>query len=188
MSLEKRLRADAEADARGASSLDVAAFISRTLAALGIVTKAADPGTAQPAARSCPFPVPAATSTGDDGPMAHEPLAAASLPCPDGCADPLSVHSADLGCWLCDCLYGRTVPGLTSAVSPGQFEPITLDAAGVRPGQVPDGTTASRCRGCGETRLHYPADPRDPWKKHLDYCGGGQYPAGSGDILGEAAQ
>jgi hypothetical protein len=28
-------------------------------------------------------------------------------PCPGGCGHPLTVHSADLGCWLCDCTYGR---------------------------------------------------------------------------------
>ena len=29
------------------------------------------------------------------------------LPCPKGCPDPLTVHSQDLGCWLCDCTYGQ---------------------------------------------------------------------------------
>jgi hypothetical protein len=28
-------------------------------------------------------------------------------PCPRGCEHPLTVHSADLGCWLCDCTHGR---------------------------------------------------------------------------------
>jgi hypothetical protein len=35
------------------------------------------------------------------------PLADRPAPCPDGCGHPLTVHSADLGCWLCDCVYGR---------------------------------------------------------------------------------
>jgi hypothetical protein len=41
-----------------------------------------------------------------DGPR---PLADEPLPCPDGCEHPLTVHSADLGCWLCDCTHGREV-------------------------------------------------------------------------------
>jgi hypothetical protein len=28
-------------------------------------------------------------------------------PCPAGCTDDLTVHGADLGCWLCDCTHGR---------------------------------------------------------------------------------
>jgi hypothetical protein len=35
------------------------------------------------------------------------PLSDRPVPCPDGCPHPLTVHSADLGCWLCDCTYGR---------------------------------------------------------------------------------
>jgi hypothetical protein len=27
--------------------------------------------------------------------------------CPAGCEHDLTVHSADLGCWLCDCTHGR---------------------------------------------------------------------------------
>lgn len=34
------------------------------------------------------------------------PLTGQAAPCPE-CSEPLSVHSADLGCWLCDCTYGR---------------------------------------------------------------------------------
>ncbi|WP_327591269.1 hypothetical protein OHA25_61090 (plasmid) [Nonomuraea sp. NBC_00507] len=29
------------------------------------------------------------------------------LPCPRDCGHGLDAHSADLGCWLCDCTYGR---------------------------------------------------------------------------------
>jgi hypothetical protein len=29
------------------------------------------------------------------------------LPCPRACPHPLTVHSTDLGCWLCDCTYGQ---------------------------------------------------------------------------------
>jgi hypothetical protein len=39
-------------------------------------------------------------------PLASEPGAT----CPDpyeGCGHDLTVHSADLGCWRCDCTYGR---------------------------------------------------------------------------------
>ncbi len=48
---------------------------------------------------------------------------------------------------------------------------------------VPEGTTASRCEGCGEIRLQYPGSLLDPWKKHFDYCaekkpGGGSPAAG----------
>jgi hypothetical protein len=40
------------------------------------------------------------------------PVPLGSGPCPAGCGDPgdphpLEVHSAELGCWLCDCTYGR---------------------------------------------------------------------------------
>jgi hypothetical protein len=103
--------------------------------------------------------------------MAPEPLAEGNLPCPDGCEHPLSAHSADLGCWLCDCLYGRAVPGLTSALEPGLFTPVPLSQVWDGPG-LPDGTTASKCRACGETRIHRPGDLTDPWKKHTDYCAG----------------
>ena len=35
---------------------------------------------------------------------------------------------------------------------------------------VPEGTTASRCAACGETRLSYPGDRADEWKHHFDSC------------------
>jgi hypothetical protein len=39
---------------------------------------------------------------------APQPLSAQiPLPCPRSCPHPLTVHSTDLGCWLCDCTYGR---------------------------------------------------------------------------------
>lgn len=44
------------------------------------------------------------------------PLPDIPAPCPDGCGHPLTVHSADLGCWLCDCVYGRQ-PRRATAVS-----------------------------------------------------------------------
>lgn len=40
-------------------------------------------------------------------PGAPVPLSDHPAPCPDGCEHPLTVHSADLGCWLCDCTHGR---------------------------------------------------------------------------------
>jgi hypothetical protein len=47
------------------------------------------------------------TDTGDAPiPLAGTP----GTPCPapyEGCDHDLTVHSADLGCWLCDCTYGR---------------------------------------------------------------------------------
>lgn len=99
------------------------------------------------------------------------PLSDTPVPCPERCEHPLTVHSADLGCWLCDCVYGRSAPGLTSALNPGRIISVPLAEAVDNPGSVPAGTTASRCLACGEIRLHYPGDPLDPWKKHLDYCG-----------------
>jgi hypothetical protein len=40
--------------------------------------------------------------------QSSEPLSpTVPLPCPRGCPHPLTVHSADLGCWLCDCTHGR---------------------------------------------------------------------------------
>lgn len=38
------------------------------------------------------------------------PLGEPGQPCPAGCDEDLSLHSADLGCWLCDCIYGRPAP------------------------------------------------------------------------------
>lgn len=38
------------------------------------------------------------------------------------------------------------------------------------PATVPEGTTASRCTRCGETRLSYPGDQTDQWKHHADHC------------------
>ncbi|MGH3426622.1 MAG: hypothetical protein ACRDQZ_03455 [Mycobacteriales bacterium] len=49
---------------------------------------------------------------------------------------------------------------------------ITLAEAGVDPASFPEGTSASRCTGCGESRLSYPGDLTDEWKKHFDYCDG----------------
>jgi hypothetical protein len=41
-------------------------------------------------------------------PAGSQPLSAQiPLPCPRGCPHPLTVHSADLSCWLCDCTHGR---------------------------------------------------------------------------------
>ena len=59
--------------------------------------------------------------------------------------------------------------GLTAALAEGVIQPC---AAPAEAGAVPEGTKASRCRACGETRLHYPGDTSDPWKKHFDYCDG----------------
>jgi hypothetical protein len=61
---------------------------------------------------------------------------------------------------------------MTEAVHPhGRIAGITLAAAGIDPASVPQGTTASRCTACGETRLHYPGDLADEWKHHFDHCG-----------------
>jgi hypothetical protein len=59
--------------------------------------------------------------------------------------------------------------GLTAALAEGAIQPCDVPAGA---GTVPEGTTASRCRSCGETRLHHPGDTTDPWKKHFDYCDG----------------
>jgi hypothetical protein len=53
----------------------------------------------------------------------------------------------------------------------GRIVSVTLAAAGTGPASVPEGTTASRCTACGETRLRYRGDPTDEWKHHFDYCG-----------------
>ena len=53
----------------------------------------------------------------------------------------------------------------------GRIVSVTLAAASIDPASVPEGTTASRCTACGETRLRYPGDPTDEWKHHFDYCG-----------------
>lgn len=48
------------------------------------------------------------------------------------------------------------------------IEPTVLDvetSAG-----FPEGTTASRCTGCGEVRISVPGDHSDEWKNHFDYC------------------
>lgn len=62
---------------------------------------------------------------------------------------------------------------LTADLAEGVIEPVAIPD---NCGPVPEGTTASRHRACGEIRLHYPGDLRDPWKKHFDYCAG-QAPA-----------
>jgi hypothetical protein len=103
--------------------------------------------------------------------VSPEPLQGTPAPCPGGCEHPLTAHSADLGCWLCDCVHGRPAPGLTSALNPGRIIPVPLAEAVEDPGAVPAGTTASRCLACDEVRLHYPGSPLDPWKKDFDYCG-----------------
>lgn len=41
------------------------------------------------------------------GEAAPVPLASQPILCPVACGHLLTVHSADLGCWLCDCTYGR---------------------------------------------------------------------------------
>lgn len=66
--------------------------------------------------------------------------------------------------------------GLTAELSGGVIEPAAIPDGS---GPLPAGTTASRCQGCGEVRLHYPGDLQDPWKKHFDYCdGAADAPAG----------
>jgi hypothetical protein len=59
--------------------------------------------------------------------------------------------------------------GLTADLPEGVIEPVAMPG---NYGPVPAGTTASRCQACGEIRLHYPGDLRDPWKKHFDHCAG----------------
>jgi hypothetical protein len=51
--------------------------------------------------------------------------------------------------------------------------PVDLAEVVADPATFPAGTRASRCRACGETRLHYPGDRTDEWKHHFDYCGEG---------------
>jgi hypothetical protein len=46
-----------------------------------------------------------------------------SLPCPHGCDHPLTVHSVPLGCWLCDCTYGRPVTGAAADAGEWTCEP-----------------------------------------------------------------
>jgi hypothetical protein len=48
-------------------------------------------------------------------------------PCPGGCGHPLTVHSADLGCWLCDCTYGRQPPPET-APEPSDWDTLRAEA------------------------------------------------------------
>lgn len=38
------------------------------------------------------------------------------------------------------------------------------------PDEYPEGTTASRCTGCGEVRVHIPGFTIDEWRKHFEYC------------------
>jgi hypothetical protein len=59
---------------------------------------------------------------------------------------------------------------LADALPPGPAAPA-----------VPDGTTASRCTGCGETRLSYPGDRTDEWKHHFDHCPRGDTITGGED-------
>lgn len=59
--------------------------------------------------------------------------------------------------------------GLTAELAKGMIRPDAIPAGS---GPLPAGTTASRCQGCGEIRLHYPGGLRDPWRKHFDTCEG----------------
>lgn len=59
--------------------------------------------------------------------------------------------------------------GLTAEPAEGVIQPCAVPAEA---GAVPEGTTASCCQACGETRLHFPGDTTDPWKKHFDHCDG----------------
>jgi len=59
--------------------------------------------------------------------------------------------------------------GLTADLAEGVIEPVAVPDDR---GPLAEGTTASRCRACGEIRLHHPGDLRDPWKKHFDHCPG----------------
>jgi hypothetical protein len=59
--------------------------------------------------------------------------------------------------------------GLTAEPAEGVIRPAAVPADY---GPVPAGTTASCCQACGEIRLHYPGDLRDPWKHHFDTCDG----------------
>ncbi len=44
----------------------------------------------------------------DDAPIPLADTPGTLCPAPyEGCDHDLTVHSADLGCWLCDCTYGR---------------------------------------------------------------------------------
>lgn len=36
--------------------------------------------------------------------------------------------------------------------------------------ELPEGSTASRCNACGETRVHRSDNRRDEWKHHFDHC------------------
>ena len=59
--------------------------------------------------------------------------------------------------------------GLTAELAEGVIQPVAMPDG---QGPLPEGTTASRCQACGEIRLHYPGDLRDPWKNHFDSCDG----------------
>lgn len=56
--------------------------------------------------REHPLSAPRQATRAGPVPLADMP----GTPCPSGyvgCDHDLTVHSADLGCWLCDCTYGR---------------------------------------------------------------------------------
>lgn len=77
-------------------------------------------------------------------------------------------------------LRGQARPDSSSVDHVGRMSPevsavivaIDLAEAIADTASVPEGTTASRCEGCGEIRLQYPMSLLDPWKKHFDYCAG----------------
>lgn len=43
----------------------------------------------------------------DRGETAPVPLSTRPIVCPVRCGHLLTVHSADFGCWMCECTYGR---------------------------------------------------------------------------------
>lgn len=49
---------------------------------------------------------------------------------------------------------------------------IVPDSTIQPPDDFPQGTTVTRCTGCGATRFQIPGDRRDEWRHHFDYCPG----------------
>ena len=85
------------------------------------------------------------------------PLSDTPARCPDGCEHPLTVHSADRGCCLCDCVHGRRSGAAgSSGEDGGAIRSEAERRAAWRPG---DDLSSVECRMLEMAEAGEPFDP-----------------------------